>query len=529
MRRPFRTAVPGCADPAAPRRRRAPRRRLALAGALAAAGFLALPATAATTSASQVGSWQVLSYDSRIIGINTALLHTGEVLVMAGSENIRTNFDAGSFRSETWDPVTGTITPVLTPEDIFCSGHAQLPDGRLLLAGGVLAYPDGSHYFYGSRSTLAFDPATRTYSELGDMAAGRWYPTLVTLGNGDVLAMGGLSDGTTPYADNRTPEVFSATTQQWRSLPSSPYQWPLYPHLLLMSNGKVLFTGGNVFGTPIGAGVLDVESNTLSPVTGLSAPDQRDQAASVLLPPAQRQQFMVIGGGAPGDGGAGTANVDTLDLGTSSSASYQPAQPLPSPRVHVTAVLLPDRTVLVTGGAAQTNTGVPDHTTRIYDPETNTWRSGADNQVARLYHSTGLLLPDGRVATFGSQVGNNPYSPESAHELRIEVYSPPYMFQPDRPSITGFPSQVGYGGTMSVGLKSKYGLRSASLIRPSAVTHSFDSEQRVVDLPVKGTQKNGKAVLALPSSSNIAPPGWYMLVLNDNRRVPTPAAWVHLG
>ena len=39
-----------------------------------------------------------------------------------------------------WDPAENTFKKIPTPEDFFCAGHAQLPDGRLLVAGGTARY-----------------------------------------------------------------------------------------------------------------------------------------------------------------------------------------------------------------------------------------------------------------------------------------------------------------------------------------------------------------------------------------------------
>lgn len=111
--------------------------------------------------------------------------------------------------------------------------------------------------------------------------------------------------------------------------------------------------------------------------------------------------------------------------------AYDATAPLHAARMHMNAVLLPDRTVLVSGGAA-----MPEHATtaaldaEIYDPAAGTWRLGARARVPRLYHSIALLMPDGRVVTAGS----NPQ--RTQEELRIEVYWPSYLFHGPRPTCT---------------------------------------------------------------------------------------------
>ena len=126
---------------------------------------------------------------------------------------------------------------------------------------------------------------------------------------------------------------------------------------------------------------------------------------SVLLPPAQDQKVMLIGGGNDN----GTRLHRTAPR---SSTSPSPTRSTPrrrrstSQKMYVSAVILPDRTVFETGGAQKQreygNSYV--YSSQIYDPQTGAWTKAKDSTVPRGYHSSALLLPDGRVATFG----NNP-------------------------------------------------------------------------------------------------------------------------
>jgi hypothetical protein len=138
-----------------------------------------------------------------------------------------------------------------------------------------------------------------------------------------------------------------------------------------------------------------------------------------------------------------------------------------------------------------------------------------------VYHSSALLLPDGRVATFG---GN----PDDGYETRIEIFTPPYLQQGTaRPTIDAAPTEMTYGGTYSLRTTQAAALRSAVLVRPMAVTHSNDPAQRLVDLPFT-TTANGASV-TVTNSRNIAPPGWYMVFVVDGNGVPSVAKWIHLS
>jgi hypothetical protein len=286
--------------------------------------------------------------------------------------------------------------------------------------------------------------------------------------------------------------------------------------------GRLFYSGSYVFQNKgIQAGFLDWTSSSVTPVTGLHEPDQRDQSMTVLLPPAQDQRVMVIGGGSPAPPvGLGVAinNVDIIDLDTANPV-YVAGAPMANPRMHVSAVILPDRTVAAIGGG-RVREGDPVYPAEIYDPATNTWRTVAAGSVPRLYHSFALLLPDGRVL-----VGGN--NPEGAQDKRIEIYSPPYLFKGARPVISSAPTEATYGSVSRIQVGQAHKIATVSLVRPSAVTHSMDTEQRLVDVPF--TRTGDVLVLDMPTDPLVAPPGWYMLFAVNKQGVPSVASWIRLG
>jgi hypothetical protein len=269
-------------------------------------------------------------------------------------------------------------------------------------------------------------------------------------------------------------------------------------------------------------GIWNVDTNDWQPVTGLTDPGLRDQGMSVLLPPAQDQKVMVIGGGfqdQPVDAVSSTAIIDLK----SANPTYVPGPSLDTNKMYVSAVILPDSTLFETGGASTTvHNG--DHavfSAQLYNPKTGTWLKEATPTVPRVYHSSALLLPDGRVATFG---GN----PDDGFEMRVEIYTPPYLYtNTARPTIDTAPTEVGYNQSYSLDTTEAAPIRSAVLVRPMAVTHSSDPAQRLIDLPFT-TTPTGLSV-SVTDNPNIAPPGWYMLFVVDSNGVPSVANWVHLS
>jgi hypothetical protein len=121
-------------------------------------------------------------------------------------------------------------------------------------------------------------------------------------------------------------------------------------------------------------------------------------------------------------------------------------------------------------------------------------------------------------------VGDNPGN--GSFDTRISIYTPPYLLSGTRPAITSLASnQWGYGTTQRITVDRA--VARASLIRPAAVTHSSDPNQRFVELPMT---VNGNTIdLNMTNNPNIAPPGWYMLFVHGANGVPSVAKWVKVG
>jgi FtsP/CotA-like multicopper oxidase with cupredoxin domain/sugar lactone lactonase YvrE len=455
--------------------------------------------------AAQKGYWELLPCEAPVLAVHAALLHTGKVLFFAGSGN--DELYTTGLRSAVYDYANGTFTSPPTPTDVFCAGQTFLPDGRLLVAGGTERYDP----FVGLTTALLFDPAAEQWTFVQSMKWGRWYPTLLTLGGGQALAVAGAGN-----SENETYTQPSGWT-----VTSPAFDWPLYPHLHLLADGRVFHSGMRLGGSNIQPGFLDPGTGAYTALPPGAIPASfnfgaRDQGATVLLPPAQDQRVMVMGGGDPSINTVHIIKTDAV------APAYVQTPSMLRPRVHVNAVILPDRTVVATGGSARSeNAATASLEAEIFDPATNTWTTGAAARVPRLYHSIALLLPDGRVLTAGS----NPRRRDD--ELRLEVYHPPYLFRGPRPCIERAPAEVRLGDSFTVHTPNAHDIKWLSLVRPMATTHSYDSEQRLVDVTFR---RRGVCRLTarMPSSANLIPPGYYMLFLVDRKGVPSIAHWVQI-
>ena len=470
--------------------------------------------------AQTVGTWSTLSYSMPINPIHVALLHNGKILVVAGSGNCPPS-QSGCPSSAPYgpgnhsgalllDPSNGNITQFNTTWDMFCNGMVVLPDGRAFINGGTIQYDP----FFGQPKSSIFDPATNTFGDVPtNMAHGRWYPTVTTLGDGRIMTFSGADEnGNT----NTTVEIYTVGSG-WSSPTNAGWTPPLYPRLHLLPNGKVFYSGSTSTSK-----LFNPSSQSWSTVATTLYSGDRTYGSSVLLPltPANNYdpQVLIMGGDSPA-----TATSELIDLG-SSNPSWTHGPSMSQPRIEMNAVILPSGQVLALGGSQNDeDTSTLSLNADLYDPATNTFSSAGSNSFERLYHSVAMLLPDATVWV----AGGNPT--RGTYESHIEIYRPAYLYQSDgtlatRPSIANAPSSISYGNQFTVQTPDASDIASAVLIRNGSVTHAFGMDQRMVGLSF--TSGSGSLTVTGPPNGNIAPPGYYMLFLLNSEGVPSLASSV---
>lgn len=466
----------------------------------------------------QTGRWDLLPFHMPINPVHVALMRTGKVLVISGSGN---DPDNKHLQAGVWDPVGLSIKTFPIAWDMFCSGMVISPDGRPFILGGTLKYDP----FLGETRTAFFDPITETFANGPDMgpAEGRWYPSGVILGDGSVMVDSGLSNIPGPGGNaptNLSVQIWEGST--WSAGGSAFNSLQLYPRQHLLPNGLVFASGASQ-----DSQMYDPAGKIFRFVTNTLFNHERIYGTSVLLPLTPENGFkptvMILGGATP----MTTKTTELIDLSVG-TPTWVKGPDMVKPRIQMNATILPDGKVLTSGGSEKDE----DPTTavkeaQLYDPATNAFTPASSMEFPRLYHSNTMLLPDATVVS----LGGNPM--RKLYQSEIEIYSPPYLFNTDgsparRPTIAdATPGDVTYGRSFTVKTPDAGDIKSVVLIRPGAVTHAFDMDQRLVGLTfgVVGGDLQANA----PTKGNLAPPGYYLLFVVNTKGVPSVAKFVRLS
>lgn len=439
--------------------------------------------------------------------VHATLLRTGKVLLLAGSGNQASVFNAGTFKAGLLNPVTGAYRAIDPPYDMFCAGHAQLPNGNVLIVGGTLAYPTATADWKGSKRVYEFDVAAERWIARTSLAHGRWYPSSVEAPSGHIWTFAGQDE----YGHrNKQVERFTVSTGTLVQKPA--WSLPKYPGLLWTAKDRVFYAGTRSSGAAGQPGLYNPGTGAVQPVNGITTLAQRRAAATLFAGDATTQRVLVVGGGWPA-----TNTTSYIDLRPTTPKGVAGPN-LSTAKGYVGAVNLPtDGSVFQTGGGTGRDT--PVYESSIIRGSTVV--PMAPNTVGRTYHSSTLLLPDGRVLT----MGGDDYG--AGFEMQVEVFTPPYLYNGTRPVITAAPTSVAYSTSYTLSATaSNATLASAWLIRPSSTTHSVDPNQRAVRLTTSTV--SGGLRFTTPTKY-VLQPGHYMLFVNDSQGRPSVARWTKIG
>jgi len=484
--------------------------------------------------------------------IAIANLPNGNLLMWSAFEPYSYEGDIGNAQGQTYtavfNPVTETSTEVLvtnTGADMFCPGTAVLPDGRVLVNGGS-----------SSPKTSIYSPTTSTWSISGEMNVPRGYEadTLLsygTLANGvlsgvQVLTLGGSWSG---GEGGKSGEIWNSSTGAWTLLSGVPETGIVGPdpqgiyrgdnHLWMFAQ-----SGGTVFQAGPSAQMNWITTSGSGTIT--SAGDRGTDPYSINGNAVLYDvgKILKVGGAPAYQQSTGTtyatnsAYLIDISAGPGSTPHLTQLTPMSYERAFSNSVVLPNGNVVVIGGQS-----IPQPFTdsaailvpEIWNPATQQFSFLNPMQTPRTYHSTALLLPDGRVFVGGGgQCGVG--CPQN--HLTAEILTPPYLLNSDgsaatRPALIAASTSTSatLGGTITAGTTGQ--VASFVLMRLSATTHTVNNDQRRIPLAIKAiTALSGGSyayTLTMPSADpGVVLPGYYMLFALNSSGVPSVSTTIQI-
>ncbi len=495
------------------------------ARAYAVVSLVCLPLAA--QSRAQRGEWgSVVAWPH--VPAHIAQLNDGRMLTWAAATPDDFNLSAPNYTvASVFDPRFNSFQNSPNPrQNMFCSGLCRTIDGRVMAVGGGAA----------TTLTSLFNPSNSSWTNGGDTALRRWYPTAVTLPSGQLFTVLGS-------AENPWPEVWTPNTNSWsikyninlaailnEYLTFSPDDYEWYPWLHVAPNSNLFYSGP----TP-GMYWIDPDStgtNNVQYIRPRVAGDRmRIWASTIMYRPGK---LLITGGRDMTKNPPATSQTLSIDINGNSPVVTATA-PMNYARAFHHAITLPNGEIFVAGGNTNgqkfTDNGAI-LTPEIWNPNSNSWRLAAPMSVPRPYHSTAALLKDGRVLIIGGGV----CGPCGANHPDGQIYSPPYLFSSNgavasRPALSINGSGQARPGNFIVA-RSSSGISSFNLIRLQATTHGMQTDTRFVPTTIWGGNWVGSGLidyyLRLPSNGNVLVPGDYWLFAVNQNGTPSTGQTIRI-
>ncbi|KAG6501210.1 aldehyde oxidase GLOX-like [Zingiber officinale] len=527
--------------------------------------------TAAGGGDGEDGSWQwkVLQTSIGVSAMHMQLLRNDRVIVFDRTDFGRSNLSLPGGRcrddpnekalkhdctahSVEYDVAANTFRPLTVLTDTWCSSGSLAPDGALLQTGG---YNDGERV---ARTFRPCDDGTCDWEESPDaLSVRRWYASNQALPDGRTVIVGGRRQFNYEFFPKKSSSDSAAISFRFLAETKDAVEDNLYPFVHLNIDGNLFVFANNR------AVLLDYVKNrvvrTYPPMPGGEPRNYPSTGSSVLLPlaPAPMEaEVLVCGGAPPGaylDAKTNRTYRRALDtcgrIKITDAAAQWDMETMPGPRVMGDMVLLPSGEVLLVNGAASGTAGwelgqSPVMAPVVYRPaapDGARFEEQSEASRPRLYHSTAVLLRDGRVLVGGSNPheGYNFSGVEFPTDLSLDAFSPSYLsfknaaLRP-RTTVPASPMQLSYGERFTmeyeVGTAVEGGVR-VTMVAPAFATHSFSMNQRLLFLEAT-EQDSGdgcrRVEAVAPASGILAPPGYYMVFI-VNGGVPSVGIWTHIG
>ncbi len=465
------------------------------------------------------------------------------------SVNIGIDFDI-------WDPKKGvdddshTLIENKVVMDSFCSVVRVLDNNRVFIIGGnkdrTTKLPDTQN------QTMIYDIKNKRFSLSKNLNFKRWYGSVVITGDEKMFIFGGKDIVTGKVST--IPEMIDLKNidQGWQILEQSENddlfgdkeidEWS-YPRSFLSSDGNIVGISYNKTwvmdlnndNRVSKTGEIPLVKGGISKVLGPANPGADDykynlkllnigsavgsQNSVVMI---DKDKVLVFGGKQKEKEYSSSNKVFLIDFSNSFKPIIEELKSMNFARADGDATILPDGNIFINGGQSY-NEQYSVFTPEIYNPNTQTTKNMSNSYFRRNYHSTSLLLPDGRILTAGGDVWN------------AEIFYPPYLFTKDknnktvlaeRPKIINLEKNIKRGQNIDIGIEGV--VSKVSLISTGSTTHAQGSESKFRDIDFVKLSNN-KIQIKLDNNSNNIQNGTYLLFILNSKGTPSEGKIVFIN
>ncbi|XP_071711749.1 aldehyde oxidase GLOX1-like [Rutidosis leptorrhynchoides] len=511
------------------------------------------------------GSWSLLLPSIGISAMHMQLLPNDRVVMYDrtdfGTSNIslpdgkcRPNSTDCSAHSVEYDVTSNSVRPLMVLTNVWCSSGTLMPDGTLVQTGG---FDDGYRVvrIYKSCDTCDWQEIPNALNKQ------RWYATTHLLPDGRQIIIGGRQAFNYEFYPKMSATETAINFPFLVQTNDPNAENNLYPYVFLYPDGNLFIFANN-------RAILFDYVNNLVVKTYPSMPDGQPRnypstGSAVLLPLTIKGGIIndvevLVCGGAP-KGAFVNANKGIFNVALDTCGRIKLSDPnpqwvmetMPFPRVMGDMLLLPNGQVLIINGVSAGVAGWelgrnPVLSPVIYQPNNpigSRFEVQNPSTKPRVYHSTSILLRDGRILVGGSNAHDKYQFTNVLYptELSLEAFSPSYLDSNSsdlRPKIilpvTNAKMQYGKQVVIVFNITGVVDLTTVSvtMVTPSFNTHSYSMNQRLLVLDSGAASKIiGKSryqvVVTTPPSGNVAPAGNYLLFV-VHKGIPSPGIWVHL-
>lgn len=388
------------------------------------------------------------------------------------------------------------------------------------------------------QAALQADADTTNPNARIQKTGGHWYPTVMSLPDGRLICVSGHPREEDSRHNNNSMETYDLSSYTWTFvgtkdadlIPRTVGRSYEYPRLIVLSDGKVFSSytmqDGNVHKWTIGN-----DPDNWTKVAGVmpeTDPHDRLNGSAVLLPfrldPQSTSGYLpdkvlMIGGHQP----VTIAPLTVPSNWVNTAARTLAGQPL---RRNHNNVMLPTGEIFVEGGVEVENddgTGVRD--AELYNPYTDAWFVLPKAKIVRNYHHVSLLMPNGAVYVGGSDINANT-GLDSRH-FEIEIFKPWYFCR-TRPFLKTVPAKAHHGENITITTPDAAKIAKAVIVKCGTTTHNFNVDQRMIELPIRRSDKPGTLSLKIPSNVNMVIQGYYLLFILDGDNVPSEGKFIQI-